>query len=99
MWYYKNGKLVVETDVVTGNYGTNDTPKGAYSIIYKASPATLMLNSHVTFWLPFTSDGCGIHDASWRASWEYGGTRYTQLRKSITTFPQEPVLLFIDFYP
>ena len=31
MWYYKNGKLVVETDVVTGNYGTNDTPKGAYS--------------------------------------------------------------------
>mgnify|MGYP006988151377 CR=1 FL=1 len=27
MWYYKNGKLVVETDVVTGNYGTNDTPK------------------------------------------------------------------------
>lgn len=64
MWYYKNGKLVVETDVVTGNYGTNDTPKGAYSIIYKASPATLMNNSHVTFWLPFTSDGCGIHDAS-----------------------------------
>lgn len=76
MWYYKNGKLVVETDVVTGNYGTNDTPKGAYSIIYKASPATLMQNSHVTFWLPFTSDGCGIHDASWRSSWEYGGTRY-----------------------
>lgn len=76
MWYYKNGKLVVETDVVTGNYGTNDTPKGAYSIIYKASPATLMNNSHVTFWLPFTSDGCGIHDASWRSSWEYGGTRY-----------------------
>lgn len=76
MWYYKNGKLVVETDVVTGNYGTSDTPKGAYSIIYKASPATLMLNSHVTFWLPFTYDGCGIHDASWRASWEYGGTRY-----------------------
>ena len=76
MWYYKNGKLVVETDVVTGNYGTSDTPKGAYSIIYKASPATLMLNSHVAFWLPFTYDGCGIHDASWRASWEYGGTRY-----------------------
>lgn len=76
MWYYKNGKLVVETDVVTGNYGTSDTPKGAYSIIYKASPATLMLNSHVTFWLPFTYDGCGIHDASWRSSWEYGGTRY-----------------------
>ena len=76
MWYYKNGKLVVETDVVTGNYGTSDTPKGAYSIIYKASPATLMENSHVTFWLPFTSDGCGIHDASWRSSWEYGGTRY-----------------------
>ena len=35
----QDGKLVVETDVVTGNYGTNDTPKGAYSIIYKASPA------------------------------------------------------------
>ena len=26
--------------------------------------------------MPFTSSGCGIHDSTWRADWEYGGDTY-----------------------
>ena len=76
MWFYKNGKLVVETDVVTGNKGSNDTPKGFHHIYSKARNTYLNgpgYSSFVNYWMAF-SGGCGIHDASWRSS--YGGTIY-----------------------
>jgi fibronectin type 3 domain-containing protein len=80
MWYYVNGKLYVDTDVVTGNDdGVHNTPKGVFSIFYKESPSILVGDDYrtkVTYWMPFTSDGCGIHDSTWRADWEYGGTTY-----------------------
>ncbi len=25
--------------------------------------------SPVKYWMPFTEDGCGLHDASWRKDW------------------------------
>lgn len=83
MWYYKNGKLIVETDVVTGNNdGSHDTPKGVWYVLYKDSPATLVgendeYRTEVTYWLPITYSGVGIHDSSWRGSDEYGGDTYT----------------------
>ena len=77
MWLYVNGKLVVETPVVTGNYGTMDTPSGFHKIWQKESPATLVGPGYVTpvdYWLAFTYDGCGVHDATWRDS--FGGNIY-----------------------
>ena len=77
IWYYKNGDLKVTSKVVTGNYGTNDTPKGYYKIYQKLSPATLVgpgYASRVSYWMAFTYSGCGIHDSSWRSS--YGGNIY-----------------------
>ena len=42
MWMYVDGKVALESDVVTGNpsYG-NDTPKGAFRLIYQERNATL----------------------------------------------------------
>ena len=83
MWYYKEGKLLVETDVVTGNNdGEHDTPKGVWYVLYKDSPATLVgendeYRTEVQYWMPITYSGVGIHDSSWRGSEEYGGNTYT----------------------
>lgn len=73
MWCYKDGKLVVETNVVTGNHSTGyDTPSGSvWAIDAKKKDASFTLyDVDVTFWLPF-NDQVGIHDASWRTSGEY----------------------------
>ncbi|SFG11531.1 Putative peptidoglycan binding domain-containing protein [Sporolactobacillus nakayamae] len=79
IWIYKNGKLVISTDVVTGRHDTNeDTPKGLWYVMYKESPSTLegseAGNAHysvkVDYWAPFTMSGCGFHDASWRRNWK-----------------------------
>lgn len=79
MWYYLNGELYCHTDVVTGNDdGYHNTPKGAYKIWQRSSPATLVgpgYASPVTFWMAFNG-GVGIHDASWRSNGEYGGNTY-----------------------
>ena len=79
MWFYIDGDLYVETDVVTGNVGYYSTPTGAYSIYQRLSPATLTgptWSSYVQYWMAFIYSGCGIHDASWRSAGEYGGTTY-----------------------
>lgn len=77
MWVYKKGKLVVETDVVTGNNdGAHNTPKGYHHIYSRARNTTLTgpgYSSFVEYWMAFCG-GCGIHDASWRSS--FGGNIY-----------------------
>lgn len=77
MWFYKNGALVVDTDIVTGSLsGGYGTPAGFFSLDYKDLNVTLRgegYASPVTFWLPYDGD-IGIHDASWRGS--YGGSIY-----------------------
>lgn len=76
MWFYKNGERLVTTDVVTGNYGSNDTPKGYFDIYSKDTDTNLYgadYVSHVDYWMPFYG-GYGIHDSSWRS--EYGGSIY-----------------------
>lgn len=79
IWFYKNGSLVVDGDVVTGNASLNfSTPTGTYRLNYKAKDATLKgenYTSKVTFWMPFNNN-IGLHDASWRNSSEFGGTTY-----------------------
>ncbi|MDP4147079.1 MAG: L,D-transpeptidase/peptidoglycan binding protein [Bacillota bacterium] len=77
LWFYKNGSLVVEGDVVTGNVSENHaTPSGVYRLKYKEKNAVLKGQDYaapVSFWMPFNG-GIGIHDASWRS--EFGGQIY-----------------------
>ena len=78
MWYYENGELVVESDVVTGNINKNNgSPDGVFKIVYKDSPAVLKgedYESDVTYFMPFAYN-VGIHDASWRGG-KFGGEIY-----------------------
>lgn len=79
IWIYKKGKLVITSKVVTGKHSTgNDTSKGVWYILYKRSPSTLTgrelggsssYSVKVNYWAPFTNDGQGFHDASWRSNW------------------------------
>lgn len=75
--FYKNGALVCDGDVVTGNVSTgNATPDGVYKLAYKQKDATLKgqdYSSPVGFWMPFNG-GIGIHDATWRT--EFGKEIY-----------------------
>ncbi len=77
MWFYKDGQLIVDTDVVTGCHNKGwDTKTGVYAIMYKERDATLVgegYNSAVSYWMPFYAN-VGIHDASWRSS--FGGSIY-----------------------
>lgn len=79
MWCFKDGSLIVDTPVVTGNVSKGyDTPSGCvWAIDAKKQDAILKgegYASPVTFWLPFNGN-VGIHDADrWRS--EYGGDIY-----------------------
>ena len=43
MWFFKDGQLLVDTDVVTGNHNKGwDTHTGVYAIMYKERDATLV---------------------------------------------------------
>jgi lipoprotein-anchoring transpeptidase ErfK/SrfK len=77
LWYYKNGELVVDGDVVTGNVSKgNGTPGGIYRLKYKERNATLDgqdYSTPVAYWMPFNNN-IGIHDAPWRT--EFGKDIY-----------------------
>ena len=89
LWFYKNGELVTETDVVTGkpdggiNKETGEkeswaTYQGAYPLAYKERNAVLSSDIYgyetpVEYWMPFVY-GQGLHDADWQPS--FGGDRY-----------------------
>ncbi|MEG1947075.1 MAG: L,D-transpeptidase family protein [Lachnospiraceae bacterium] len=79
LWYYENGSLVTETDIVSGNINRNNgSPDGVFKIVYKDSPAVLRgenYESNVTYFMPFAYN-VGIHDASWRGVGEFGGEKY-----------------------
>ena len=84
MWFYKNGTLLVDTPVVTGNPNNgNGTPSGGvWRLKDKASPSTLVgrnpdgsieYETPVNYWMPFNG-GVGIHDLTSRTS--FGGDIY-----------------------
>jgi len=77
MYYYKDGKKVLDCDVVTGCVNLRrGTPGGIYSVAYKQTPATLKgedYETKVSYWMPFNG-GIGFHDATWRGS--FGGSIY-----------------------
>lgn len=77
LFFYKDGKLIVETDFVSGNASKGwSTPAGAYPLTYKQRNATLRGENYetpVSYWMPFNGN-IGLHDADWRSS--FGGTLY-----------------------
>lgn len=77
LWFYKNGSLIVEGDVVTGNVSNNcATPTGVYELNNREKDSTLKGEDYavpVGFWMPF-NQGIGIHDATWRT--EFGKDIY-----------------------
>lgn len=77
MYYYAEGKLQVETPVVTGNTGRRmGTPVGVNYVYGKQENRILRgpnYASHVNFWMPVKGN-IGIHDAAWRS--EYGAEIY-----------------------
>lgn len=78
MWYYKDGQLLAETPVVTGNVGAGmASPEGVFCLVGKQEDAVLTGEDYKTpvdYWMPFYG-GVGIHDAdTWRTA--YGGDIY-----------------------
>lgn len=76
MWYYKDGKLVLDTDIVSGK-PTQETPIGFYYVWNKERNKVLKgqdYASPVSYWMPINWDGVGIHDSDWQVA--YGGTRW-----------------------
>jgi hypothetical protein len=77
LFFYKEGKLIVESDFVSGNVSKNyATPVGTYPIQYKENNAVLVGEDYETpvkYWMPFNRN-IGFHDASWRK--EFGKDIY-----------------------
>lgn len=79
LWFYKDGKLIVESDIVSGlPTSERETKTGVFPLAYKKSPANLSsdVNGYsvdVSYWMPFF-EGQGLHDATWRSS--FGGSIY-----------------------
>ncbi|KAF1304181.1 L,D-transpeptidase family protein [Enterococcus saccharolyticus] len=78
MWYYKDGKVALETDIVSGKPSTL-TPTGVFYIWNKERNATLRGTNDdgskyaepVSYWMPIDWGGVGIHDADWQPA--FGG--------------------------
>lgn len=79
MWTYINGKLVLDSNVVTGlnTQKSRRTHTGVWYISFMQKNRTLRGTygtSFVNRWMRFTPDGQGLHDATWR--YNFGGNIY-----------------------
>lgn len=77
MYYYADGELALETEVVTGDTGKRmGTPVGVNYVYNMQRNRTLRgsgYTSFVKYWMPIKG-GVGIHDAGWRRA--FGGEIY-----------------------
>ena len=77
MYYYVDGRLELDTDIVTGNTGRRmGTPEGINYVYNKQRNRVLRGADYATpvkYWMP-VKGAVGIHDASWRR--EFGGEIY-----------------------
>ncbi|WP_053942251.1 L,D-transpeptidase family protein [Kallipyga gabonensis] len=83
LWAYKDGKLFLQTDYVSGTTnGVHETPVGVHKIWSREKDRELKGKNldgskyvtPVTFWMPINYGGVGLHDAPWRSS--FGGRLY-----------------------
>lgn len=74
--FYKNGMRVLADNCVTGNKRAgHDTTVGIHQIIFKDLNRTLHGSygeAFVKYWMRFTKDGQGLHDAGWRRNFGSG---------------------------
>lgn len=77
LYYYEEGRLILDTDIVTGGYPNgSDTPAGCFYAYDKQTDRVLVgpgYRTPVKFWIR-VKDSIGIHDADWRE--EFGGEIY-----------------------
>lgn len=80
MAYYRDGELVIDTDIVTGDPFVSATPRGLYYTFYKDEDLWLVgptWNDFVDYWISVTQDSSiGIHDADWQNT--FGGETYLE---------------------
>ena len=76
MVYYKDGELIVSTDVVTGHPDGHRTPRGFWDVRNRLPNQLLVGPDYEQFvrWWVGVHGAYGIHDASWRS--EFGGELY-----------------------
>ncbi len=82
LWFYKDGQLVSETDIVTGLKNRRDTPTGVFYISERIPGKYLRGADYTTWvnqWMRLTNSGVGLHDAYWRSTfgkniYEYDGS-------------------------
>lgn len=84
-WYYEDGKLEYECDIVSGKpTAERNTPGGVYKLWYKelnkvlsgSTSAGETWSTPVTYWNNISTFGVGLHDATWHSS--FGGSRYVE---------------------
>lgn len=77
MYYYKDGELLIDTPVVTGNHSRGwDTPAKVCYVYFKQQNRVLRGRNYATpvkYWMAVDGN-IGIHDATWRK--EFGGDIY-----------------------
>ena len=84
LWYYKNGKLAMQTPIVSGYDGDPQriTPPGVYKLWIKETAKTLTgavngqsYASYVDYWNNISTIGIGLHDASWQNG-DFNSSKY-----------------------
>lgn len=83
-YYYKNGKLTLDSPVVTGKPDGHSTPTGVYYVWDKERNKTLsgknsdgsIYKSPVSYWMAVDYTGVGLHDAPWQPT--FGGDWYKE---------------------
>ena len=114
MYYYKDGELFLESDVVTGTANKRyHTLTGLFYIFDINGQRYLTGQNYRTFvncFMPFTFDGQGFHDATWRSSfggniYEYSGSHgcvNMPLEKALKLYENiklyTPVIVYSDKY-
>ena len=82
MTFIKDGRLVVNTNIVTGALNGHQTPTGLYEAHGKEHDVWLKGDDYLVFvkyWISVVGDIIGLHDASWRENfgasfYVYGGS-------------------------
>ena len=82
MTFIKDGRLVVNTNIVTGALNGHQTPTGLYEAHGKEHDVWLKGDDYLVFvkyWVSVVGDLIGLHDASWRENfgasfYVYGGS-------------------------
>lgn len=87
MWFYKEGELVLESDIVSGDMknGTG-SPDGVFEIVYKKRDTSL--NGYDVKYFTVFAYNIGFHDAYWKS--KFGGTIYqTNGSKGCLNMPED----------